>query len=154
MKKTIIAALIALGILVAGIPPANAAVYGQTCNTYSYSGASGRFCIAVNVHDFYHWHEALFTAKWGDVDVYVDYLKLERPAGTIIKQNNTDVWYQGGFGAQDIESTDWDGSPACENANNWRAIVRFKIRPYQNSGSGSQFFTAITPTLYGLPTCF
>jgi hypothetical protein len=161
----VVIGLIAFGLPWAPIQKAHAVVFeGGNCRNVSWTNAGGvtasaNICAAVNNHDFRHWNEAVWYGGTSNADVYSDYLKLYR-GSFVQEQNNRDAWVQGSFLCLDgpapvegcsMESTDWE-QLNCSQASGWYAVFRFKIRPYQNSGAGSPFFTVTSQTVT-LPTC-
>jgi hypothetical protein len=90
MKKTIIAALLALGILIAGAPPAVASEHVITCGDWSHGSGVVRGCVLLERN------QDVLRAVWkgretdapttGFYRVTIDWLRLKRDGVTIFSQ--------------------------------------------------------------------
>jgi hypothetical protein len=144
VRRTLVAAGLALTVLIFGAPAAEAAVYGGVCyNVTVPTGQVVQVCVYVNRHDFnYPLREGLISMFPNTADVWIDYLKLTRAGNTIV-QTNPDRWYEGTGSPVHFEhSTDW--TPNCNNNNGWQAVFRAKFRFYQNNGTGGPFVTLVS----------
>jgi hypothetical protein len=93
MRKTLLAAPLALMIIVVGAPPALAVFHGTTTYNWSHSGQTITAQSIVNRHDTWGWEEALgrYKTTGGNFSVSVDYTRLYRN-GVLVNSQETDQY--------------------------------------------------------------
>jgi hypothetical protein len=93
MRKTLLAALLALMIIVVGAPPASAAFHGTVTYNWSHAGQTITAQSIVNRHGTLGWEEALgrYKTTGGLFSVSVDYTRLYRN-GVLVNTDETDKY--------------------------------------------------------------
>lgn len=124
MKKTFLASLLALMIIVVGASPAFATFHGTVTYTWSHAGCTITAQSIVNLHDTNGWREALgrYKKSCGNFWVSVDYTRLYRN-GVLVKANESDRYFALTTSYTGVVSG-WDAQ--CPGGSHY-ASIRFKF---------------------------
>ncbi len=129
MRKTIIATLLALVLVIAGAPPAVATYRGTSCGTWTHTG-SAQGCVMTNDHKQARVEQGLFratiTSGGTNKTVTIDYVRLLRN-GVVVEANETNVTLSIPSGSYVERDTGWDLS-CYRTDGTYQTKARYQFR--------------------------